>query len=105
MSSTPALEIYGYLEDISLHISAYPYTAVINYTLDGKKGGLLLEMPQPPDALLSVFSRAQYGFCVYDRNVEEGNQLEFGRYKVEFWDEDGPKAECLADRFEVRDYE
>jgi hypothetical protein len=38
MSSTPALEIYGDLEDVSLHISAYPYTAVINYTLDGKKG-------------------------------------------------------------------
>jgi hypothetical protein len=38
MSSTPALEIYGDLEDVSLHISAYPYTAVINYTLDRKKG-------------------------------------------------------------------
>lgn len=103
--SVPLLEVYGHLEDISLHISKQLGGAVINYSLEGKKGSLLLERPQPLAALISVIDEYSYGFRIYDRNAEEPNQLEFGRYRAEFWDEDGPVAECIADRFEVRDSE
>ncbi|WP_309397030.1 hypothetical protein [Cerasicoccus maritimus] len=36
---------------------------------------------------------------IHDNNVEEGNSLEFGRWRVEIWDEDNP-----IDAFDCDEY-
>lgn len=99
MPSVPVLDIYGYISDVFLQITPLGQRAVIDYVREGKTLELLLEQPRPLSALLSVFDQSFYGIRIYDRNVEETNQLEFGRYRVEFWDEDNPLAECIADAF------
>lgn len=93
------METYGWLSEISLHITGFPRLVVIEYTLEGTRRSLRLENPSPLASLLSVFEEC-YGFRIFDQNQSEGNQLEFGRYRVEIWDEDGSMAECVADRFE-----
>jgi hypothetical protein len=106
MSSSPLIDIYGNLHEITLDISRYPggLRAVIGYSVEGKKRCLKLDNAAPLTALLSVFYEF-YGFRIYDRNDEDNNQLEFSRYRVEFWDEDNPIAECVVDHFEEGAYE
>ena len=106
MSSSPLIDIYHHLHEVSLNISYYQGTlrAVIGYSVEGRKRCLKLDNAAPLTALLSVFGEF-YGFRVYDRNVEDNNQLEFSRYRVEFWNEDNPIAECFVDHFEEGDYE
>lgn len=106
MSSSPLIDIYGNLHEISLDISRCQGTlrAVIGYSVEGKKRCLKLDNAAPLAALLSVFDDF-YGFRIYDRNAEDNNQLEFSRYRVEFWDEDNPIAECVVDHFEECAYE
>lgn len=99
MASEPLLDIYGWLSEITLQILDHPRRATIKYLLDGKRWCLQLDNPVPLTKLLAVFEEC-YGFRIYDRNVEEGNHLEFGRYRIEVWCEDGPMAECTADRAE-----
>jgi hypothetical protein len=108
MSSSPLIDIYGYLHEISLDISRCPgpgtLRALIGYSVEGKKRCLKLDNAAPLTALLSVFDEF-YGFRIYDRNDEDDNQLEFSRYRVEFWNEDNPIAECVVDHFEEGAYE
>jgi hypothetical protein len=56
--------------------------------------------PQPLAALVEVFDCHEV--IVTDRNAAEAAQLEFGRYRVEFRDEDNPIGDVVADDF---DYE
>jgi len=99
----PILDVYDSLGEVSLHLKNLAGCAVIEYSLEGKRRTLRLEGPRPLAALLSVLDPYCYGFRIYDRNAENAGQLEFGRYRVEFRDEDGPIAECIADRFEEGD--
>lgn len=106
MSSSPLIDIYHHLHEVSLNISYYQGTLrdVIGYSVEGKKRCLILDQATPTTALLSVFDDF-YGFRIYDRNVEDDNQLEFIRYRVEFWDEGNPISECVVDHFEEGPYE
>ncbi len=106
MSSSPLIDICDNLDEISLNISYYHGTlrAVIGYSVEGKKRCLILDHATPTTALLSVFGEF-YGFRIYDRNDEDDNQLEFSRYRVEFWDEDNLIAECVVDHFKEGDYD
>jgi hypothetical protein len=64
------------------------------------------------DSVLCVLDPGEFGrLCdvmehcwemrIIDTNAEDRGQRQFGRYRLEFWDEDGPIGTVLADGFEV----
>lgn len=90
------IEFDGFIDQIVVRVSQHPREAVIEFNLDGQPRSLQLINPRPLSALMEVFDDC-WSIRVIDKNLEEGNCLEFGRYRVEFWDEDGPAVEFLVD--------
>ena len=80
--------------------SSYARTASLCLWDDGQLYLLKFVNPQPLAVLVEAFDC--YEVRVIDRNATEAAQLEFGRYRIEFWDEDDPVGEVVADGF---DYE
>ena len=89
---------------ISLLIVDRPRAAVITYRLAGKQKAIHLVNPQPLEPLVSVFEMMEPGLSgirVIDLNIRDKSRLEFGRFQVGFWDEDGEVGIVIADAFEV----
>ena len=79
----------------SVLLTQYPRRVVITYTNSGIVYELRLENPDPLSAVV-----ASLDACYQFRVVDVDGQLEFGRYKIEIWDEDNCYAEFRVDSFE-----
>lgn len=99
-----------------------PPNAVLNLVVDGHRALTITQNPRVatfkflakgmPTSLRIIgpetLGETTY-FCdgecsqilIIDRNREEHNFLYYGRYRVEFWDDDNPMVSLLADNFEV----
>ncbi len=89
---------YG-IEVTQFNVTRYPLMATIVFTYDGLDYGFLLANPSPLAAITEAFDDC-YQIRVVDLNAGGNNYLEFGRYKIELWDEDNALAEIKADQFE-----
>ncbi len=98
MGSGLIVDLYGSITLTRICVSQYPREAVVQFELKGRPESIIIANPEPLNALMAALENC-YGIRVFDRNIEEGNCLEFGRYRVEFWDEDNPIADLLADGF------
>src|SRR5262245_38866596 len=95
----PVLDLYGAISSqISVLIRQYPRTAVFEFQIGGRAISLTFTELQPVEQLTKVLDDC-YEIRIYDRNVLEQNQLEFGRFRVELWDEDNVIGEFTADSF------
>lgn len=94
------LDLYGFIDDVKLEMTERPRSATAWFSLDGKPHRLELNNPESFSALTDLLA----GFCwcirITNRNVAEGNQLEFRRYRLEIGGEDGPEIETDIDSFE-----
>jgi hypothetical protein len=75
-------------------------TAVLSFASPDGKHSLRLFAPKPLSSLLAMFDNC-YEIRLSDRNTAERNQLEFGRYQLQIWDEDNPIGEANVDDFEI----
>ena len=80
----------------SVLFTQYPRRAVITLTHDDIVYEFRLENPQPLSAVTSAFDE-----CYQFRVVDIDGQLEFGRYRIEIWDEDNCYADFTCDTFEL----
>ena len=79
----------------SVLVTQYPRRAIITFTNSETVFEFRLENPQPLSALTAALDE-----CYQFRVVDIDGQLEFGRYKIEIWDEDNCYAEFIVDSFE-----
>ena len=75
-------------------LTQYPRVVVITFTNRDVVYELRCENPQPLSEVVAALDD-----CYQFRVIDNG-QLEFGRYKVEIWDEDNSFAEFMVDSFE-----
>jgi hypothetical protein len=59
-----------------------------------------LHNPRPLSSLVALFEEC-YNLVLIDRNAEPNDYLEFGRYRMEIWDEERTIADLLVDSVEV----
>ena len=81
------------IEDIRL--IDHPRSAVVR----SRDFELTLARPEPLDALAAFLDACE--IQIHDVNQESGGQLEYGRYRVEAWDEDAVLATVHCDGFDV----
>ncbi|MEP3480269.1 MAG: hypothetical protein ABJZ55_13545 [Fuerstiella sp.] len=74
----------------------YPRRATIAFTHDDVVYEFRLENPQPLSAVTAALDD-----CYQFRVVDLDPQLDFGRYKIEIWDEDNDYAEFIVDSYEL----
>ena len=77
-------------------MTQYPRRVVITLTSGDVVYEFRLENPQP----LANVTRAM-DECYQFRVVDLDAQLDFGRYKIEIWDEDNDYAEFTVDSYEL----
>lgn len=94
-------DLYGIWGDRELTISQHPRIASIRFRLQERPRSLVLTNPKPHEALVHVCDNECCGIRIVDRNIEEPNCLEFGRYRVELWTEDTAIAHFLVDDFQL----
>jgi hypothetical protein len=93
------LDVYGLLDDFDVRVMQHPRRAIVDFRLDGKQHQLQFDSPDPLTSLMAVFDDC-WNIRIFDRNVEEPNCLEYGRYRVELWSEDDPLSQFIVNRFE-----
>ena len=77
-----------------------PRSATLTVISGGHRHSLRLIHPSPLSSLVEVFGEC-YEIRLVDQNADGANQLEYGRYRLEICDEDGPIAEAMADDYEI----
>ena len=92
-------DLYGIWGDRVLTISQYPRIATIRFALKERPRSLVLKNPEPYEAVARVCDNECCGIRVIDRNIEEPNCLEFGRYRIELWSEDNALVCFHVDEF------
>ena len=93
-------DLYGHISEVTISVTQTPREATVKFCLNDKEWhNLRFVNPRPPQGLME-FLDGCWGIRVIDRNTEENNQLEFGRFRVELWDEDNPISEFIVDGFE-----
>lgn len=92
-------DLYGIWGDRVLTIAQYPRVATIRFELKERKKSLVLKNPEPHNAVACVCDNECCGIRIVDRNIEEPNCLEFGRYRIELLSEDDVIAQFLVDDF------
>ncbi len=80
----------------SVLFTQYPRRVVITITHDDIVYEFQLENPQPLSAVTFALDEC-YQFRVEDID----GQLEFGRYRIEIWDEDNPYADFTVDSYNL----
>lgn len=85
---------------IELRYLQPPDEVVLELQMDGKHHHVLRFIePVNGEPFLSVFDGC-WGIRIHDINQEHQQFIEYGRYRVEFWDEDNPFSEVLVNAFE-----
>jgi hypothetical protein len=99
MSGAKVLDVYGLFDQLGVHAKQHPRHAVVDFRLGGKQHRLQFGNPEPLTSLMAIFDDC-WNIRIFDRNVEEPNCLEYGRYRFELWSEDNPLSQFIVDRFE-----
>jgi hypothetical protein len=101
--TSPALihDLYGFWGNRVLTIAQYPRVATIRFELKDHPHTLVLKNPEPHAAAVRVCDPECCGIRIVDRNIEEPNCLEFGRYRVELWTDENIVAQFLVDDFDL----
>ena len=94
-------DFYGIWGDRVLTIAQYPRVATIRFELKERPRSLVLTNPDPYEAAARVCDNECCGIRIIDRNIEEPNCLEFGRYRVELWTEDAAIVHFHVDDFSL----
>ncbi|MEO8271004.1 MAG: hypothetical protein ABI557_14875 [Aureliella sp.] len=76
-------------------LTQYPRVVVITFTNRDVVYELRFVNPQPLSEVVAALDD-----CYQFRVIDVDGQLEFGRYRVEIWDEDNSFAEFTVDSFE-----
>lgn len=99
--ASPAIihDLYGIWGDRVLTITQYPRVATIRFQFKDRPQSLVLKNPEPYEVAARICDPECCGIRIVDRNIEEPNCLEFGRYRVEFWNEDNIIAQFHVDDF------
>jgi len=99
MPEPKVLDIYGFLDDITIRVTQHPRQACVDFQFEGKLHSFRFENPEPLTSLMLLFDGC-WNIRVIDRNLETQGWLEFGRFRVELWDEDNSITDFTVDRFE-----
>jgi hypothetical protein len=92
----PVLFIVAVGSNIAIRITDQPRIATVDFEDGGKRRTFQFRNPEPLASVVQFIGDC-WEFRVIDLNRLEGNSLEFGRYRVELWDEDSPFATFVAD--------
>ncbi len=93
------LDLYGFIDSMEVHLSQYPRRAVATFSLEDNKHTLALDNPLSLEPLMYLLNGC-WNIQITDRNIAEGNCLNYGRYRLGIGGEDGPVVEVLIDSFE-----
>jgi hypothetical protein len=99
MAGPQVLDIYGVLDDITISVTQNPRQACVDFMLAGKSHSFRFENPEPLTSLMYFLDEC-CNVRIIDRNLEMPSWLEFGRYRVELWDEDDSITDFTVDGFE-----
>jgi hypothetical protein len=88
-------------EVTEVRLLAAPRRAVVSIAWDTTAVDLHLMDPRPLTELCEALDCVEV--VIFSRNDEEHNYLEFGQFRVEFWDEDTRIGAVECDSFEVHD--
>ena len=95
----PDIDLYGHVQRASLYVEGSPVDATLELTMNGITHTFHFIRPQPLVPLLAVFEGFR-SLRIIDRNREQQQFLEFGRYRIELRDEDNRIGKLTADAFE-----
>lgn len=93
------LDLYGSMHDIELRFLQSPRRVILEFQLDGRHQRIRFEAPVDPEPFLAALDD-WWGIRIHDINQEHQQFIEYGRYRVEFWDEDNPRSRAYVDSFE-----
>lgn len=80
--------------EVRLAVQARTVIVVFN------SGSLTLEAPRDMASLFEHIDDC-FELRIIDRNLEDQAQLEFGKYRLEVWDEDNPLVTVICDAYSV----
>jgi hypothetical protein len=83
-----------------VRLLAAPRRAVVSIAWGSSAVDLHLADPRPLTELCEALDSVEV--VIFSRNDEEHTHLEFGQFRVEFWDEDGRIGAVACDSFEVQ---
>lgn len=92
-------DLHGIGGDRVLTISQYPRIATVRFALTERPQSLVLTNPEPYEAVVRVCDHECCGIRIIDRNIDEPNCLEFGRYRVELRSDDNVLVHFHVDDF------
>lgn len=100
----PAPTEYCYESPFDINVSyvnirAQPRSATIGFEFRGKPTRLTVMGPKILSSIAGLFDEL-WQIRIADQNLK-GSQLEFGRYEIQLWDEDGPYASFQCDNYEL----
>ncbi|MEO0586353.1 MAG: hypothetical protein AAF078_01815 [Planctomycetota bacterium] len=87
--------------DFSLEISRNPIFARLCCVHDGLPVELHFMRPRPLSSLGQAMEEEIYGLMIRDLSYGSITRLDFGRYQIEFWDEESPRQTVVCDEYEV----
>ena len=88
------------VEISELRVVNQPRSAVLSISNDGTITEVELKNPEPLSALLKSFEDC-WEIKIIDRNKQENNQLDFGRYIVEILDEENVIGSLQCDEYSI----
>ncbi|BBO35708.1 hypothetical protein [Lacipirellula parvula] len=105
MSSSPIfLDLYGIWDGSrSLTISQSPCIARLSFDFEGAGRELTIVNPSSYLEVANFLDGECCRIAVFNRNAEDGNFLEFGRFRVEFHTEDNLLTQFEADAVTFED--
>ncbi len=93
------LDLYGSISAIELCYRQEPNEVVLKCKIDGASHIIRFMEPVRHEQFLAVFDDC-WGIRIHDINQGQQQFIEFGRYRVEFWDEDNPISSVYVKAFE-----
>jgi hypothetical protein len=99
MGNSPLiLDLYGiWGSGRSLFMTGFPRVARLTFDFEGVSRELTIANPSSFLEVAEFLTGDCCQIAVFDRNVEEGNFLEYGRFRVEFHSEDDLITQFEAD--------
>ena len=108
MSGKDAVRFAEFVGVESVTIFATPRSARVHVVTMGKAPvtmSVALTNPRPVEVCGRFVDSELFEIQILDQNAEDGGSREFGRYRVELWDEDCPFAKMEVDSFEIQTIE
>ena len=97
------LDLYGIWGNRSLTVTQFPCVARLTFEFEGNPRALRIVSPSSCVELAKFLDGDCCHIAVFDRNAEEPNFLEFGRFRVELGSEDNLIGTLEADAVNIED--